>query len=116
VVSEALFHWFERQPYLQELNRFLEQYRPWLCDYIDGGEAIGNRLERIATTCAQRLNESPARIDRASVTLRLCHVDPNPANIIWSDDGRLRWVDWNTAAGATRLGLAEFRWHRRFLL
>jgi aminoglycoside phosphotransferase (APT) family kinase protein len=114
-VTETFFHRFERQPYLEELNGFLDQYRPWLCEDIAGGEAIGLRLERIAAACAGILSGSPARIDRASVPLRLCHVDPNPANIIWSGDGRLRWLDWEYSGwGDPALDLADFRWHPSF--
>lgn len=114
-LPEAWFHWFERQPYLEELNGFMEQYRPWMETKLFDGEAICARLERIATACTQALAESPARIDRDSVPLRLCHVDPNPTNIIWGGDGRMRWVDWEYSGwGDPALDLAEFRWHQAF--
>jgi thiamine kinase-like enzyme len=49
---------------------------------------------------------------RESVPLRLCRVDPNLANIVWSGDGRLRWVDWEYSGwGDPALDLAELRWH-----
>ena len=112
-LPEAWFHWFERQPYLEELNGFLEQYRSWLCENIAKGEAICARLERIVTACTRAVNDSSAKINRGSVPLRLCHVDPNPANLIWSEDGRLRWVDWEYSGwGDPALDLADFRWHQ----
>jgi hypothetical protein len=111
-LAEAWFHWFDRQPYLQELRGFLAQYRDWLCVTIAGGQAICARLERIVRACERALDESPARIERESVPLRLCHVDPNPANAIAAADGRVRWVDWESSGwGDPALDLAEFRWH-----
>ena len=62
--------------------------------------------------CEQALARSPARIERESVPLRLCHVDPNPANAISGPDGRVRWVDWEySGAGDPAYDLAELRWH-----
>jgi aminoglycoside phosphotransferase (APT) family kinase protein len=112
-LPEAWFHWFERRTYLDELNGFLEQYRSWLCEDIAKGKAICARLERIVTACTREVNDSPAKINRGSVPLRLCHVDPNPANLIWGSDGRLRWVDWEYSGwGDPALDLADFRWHQ----
>jgi aminoglycoside phosphotransferase (APT) family kinase protein len=111
-LSEAWFHWFELKPYLAELEGFLAQYRPWLCEDPDTGKLICARLERIVGACTQVVTRSPAAIDRANLPLRLCHVDPNPANAIWGEDGRVRWVDWEYSGwGDPALELAEFRWH-----
>jgi aminoglycoside phosphotransferase (APT) family kinase protein len=114
-LPEAWFHWFDRRPYLEELRSFLARYAEWLCENIAAGRAINTRLEKIATACEQALGKSPASIDRGSVPLRLCHVDPNPANAIWGRDGRLRWVDWEYSGwGDPALDLAEYRWHEAF--
>jgi hypothetical protein len=111
-LAEAWFHWFDRRPYLQELHGFLGVYRSWLCESVPGGQAIHARLEQITAACQRTLDESPARIERESVPLRLCHVDPNPANAIAAADGRVRWVDWESSGwGDPALDLAEFRWH-----
>ena len=111
-LSEAWFHWFELQPYLAELDGFLAQYRPWLYEETETGKQICARLERLVAACKQVAARSPAAIDRASVPLRLCHVDPNPANAIWDEGGQVRWVDWEYSGwGDPALELAEFRWH-----
>lgn len=114
-LPEAWFHWLDRRPYLEELHGFLRQYRQWLYASPGGGQTLYARLERIVAACEQALGASPAAIDRDSVPLRLCHVDPNPANAIWGQDGRVRWVDWEYSGwGDPALDLAEFRWHEAF--
>jgi hypothetical protein len=111
-LNEAWFHWFKLQPYLAELDGFLVQYKPWLSERIETGKLICARLERIIGACSLAVTRSPAAIDRASLVRRLCHVDPNPANAIWGEDGRVRWVDWEYSGwGDPALDLAEFRWH-----
>jgi aminoglycoside phosphotransferase (APT) family kinase protein len=114
-LPEAIFHRFERRLYLDELHSFLECYQPWLCVAIENGQSLSARLERIVMSCEQALKASPARIDRESVPLRLCHVDPNPDNLISGSDGRLRWVDWEYSGwGDPALDLADICWHQGF--
>lgn len=111
-LSDAWFHWFDRELYLQELDGFLQQYGGWLRDKMYRGDHLYARLERIVHTCAETVRLMPVAISREAVPLRFCHVDPNPANMICGPDGRLRFVDWEYSGwGDPALDLAEYRWH-----
>jgi hypothetical protein len=58
-----------------------------------------------------KFHRSPSQVTNA-FPLRLCRVDPNLANSVWGDDGRLRWVDWEFSGwGDPALDVAELRWH-----
>jgi thiamine kinase-like enzyme len=62
------------------------------------------------------VRERRVDLSRSAVPLRLCHVDPNPGNMIWGPDGQMRWVDWEYSGwGDPALDLAEYRWHAGWL-
>jgi aminoglycoside phosphotransferase (APT) family kinase protein len=114
-LPEAWFHWFDRELYLAELFGFLENYRGWLQTKVPNGAAMARRLSRLVEACSGSVRSRNVNISRAAVHMRLCHVDPNPANLIWSADKRLRWVDWEYSGwGDPALDLAEYRWHERW--
>lgn len=109
----AWFHWFDLSPYLSELHELLEQYGPWLSNTQPGGNALYHRLERVLEVCEKHLLSSKVKIHRESVALCLSHVDPNLANTILGNNGKIRWVDWEFSGwGDPALDLAEFRWHQ----
>lgn len=111
-LSDAWFHWFDFAPYLDELHGFLAEYGPWLIDADPQGREVCGRLARLVQDCAVLVSGSDANPSRDSVPLRLCRVDPNLANALWCDDGRLRWVDWDYSGwGDPALDLADLRWH-----
>jgi Ser/Thr protein kinase RdoA (MazF antagonist) len=113
---EAWFHWFDRKQYLDELYRFLESYREWLVTRVTGGVELYRRLARLVEASVRSVTQRSVDISRDAVPLRLCHVDPNPANLIWGTDERLRWVDWEYSGwGDPALDLAEYRWHERWM-
>ena len=64
-----------------------ERYRLWLYENSPDGEAVYTRRERIVAACALALDANHTPIDRQSVPLCLCHMDPNPANAIWGAGG-----------------------------
>jgi hypothetical protein len=56
-----------------------------------------------------------AKPDREGIPPSICRVDPNLANGVWSEDGRLRWVDWEYSGwGDPALDVAELRWHAAY--
>lgn len=111
-LSGAWFHWFDFAPYLDELRRFLTEYGPWLVTADPEGHDLADRLARLVDGCAAFVATTTADPGREVVPLRLCRVDPNLANAVWSGDGRLRWVDWEYSGwGDPALDLADLRWH-----
>lgn len=111
----AWFHWFDREKYLTELAGFLDYYREWLETRIHNGPALAKRLTCLVEACSYTVRKFSVDISAAAVPLCLCHVDPNPANLIWGEDKRLRWVDWEYSGwGDPALDLAEYRWHERW--
>jgi aminoglycoside phosphotransferase (APT) family kinase protein len=111
-IPDAWFHWFDFAPYLAELHGFLAEHGPWLAATAPEGQELCDRLARLVDSCAEVVMTSGVDPGRESVPLRLCRVDPNLANIVWSGDGRLRWVDWEYSGwGDPALDLAELRWH-----
>ena len=111
-LADAWFHWFDFEPYLDELHGLLAEDGPWLIDFERRGRELCARLKRLVEACAQVVARSDANPRRAQVALRFCRVDPGLANAIWCDDGRLRWVDWEYSGwGDPALELADLRWH-----
>ena len=111
-LSDGWFHWFDFAPYLDELHSFLAENGPWLVATDPEGRDLYDRLERLVDGCAAFVATTAANPGRESVPLRLCRVDPNLANTVWNDDGRLRWVDWEYSGwGDPALDVADLRWH-----
>ena len=111
-VFDAWFHWFDFAPYLAELHEFLAEYGPWLATTAPDGGTLRDRLARLVDGCTEALTLAPVDPGRDRFPLRLCRVDPNLANSVWCEDGRLRWVDWEYSGwGDPALDLADLRWH-----
>jgi len=111
-VQKAWFHWFERAPYISELNDFMKKYAPWLRRISNEGQALSKRLERLVGAGSERLTNMPVVLDCEALPLCFCHVDPNSNNAILGADGQVRWVDWEYSGwGDPALDLAEYRWH-----
>ncbi len=111
-LSDAIFHWFDFEPYLAELRDFMAKYESWLATTKPGGQNLWNRLVRLVDSCTETLTTTAADPSRGCFPLRLCHVDQNLANALWGKDGRLRWVDWEYSGwGDPALDVAEPRWH-----
>lgn len=111
-LADAWFHWFDFEPYLDELHGLLAEHGPWLIHAERRGRELYARLGRLVEGCAQVVARSDADPHRAQVPQRLCRVDPGLANALWCDDGRLRWVDWEYSGwGDPALELADLRWH-----
>lgn len=111
-LSDGWLHWFDFAPYLDELHGFLTEYGPWLVATDPQGRDLYDRLARLVDGCAAFVATTAADPGRESVPLRLCRVDPNLANAVWSDDGRVRWVDWEYSGwGDPALDVADLRWH-----
>jgi thiamine kinase-like enzyme len=111
-IRDSWFHWFDWQRYLAELGDFLDQYGAWLEATISEGRDLRERLARLIDCCAQCVAAARVSPSRDRIALRICRADTNLANAIWSDDGRVRWVDWEYSGwGDPALELAEMRWH-----
>jgi Ser/Thr protein kinase RdoA (MazF antagonist) len=111
-ILDAWFHWFDLAPYLVELEGFLARYGSWLAANDPEGQGLRDRLARLVDTCVEALTRSDVELGREEIPLLLCRVDPNLANAIWGEEGRLRWVDWEFSGwGDPALDLAELRWH-----
>ena len=111
-IADAWFHWSDFEPYLEEVHGFLAEYGPWLIATDPQGHQLRSRLSALAQDCADFVAGSDANPSREHVPLCLCRVDPNLANALWCDDGRLRWVDWEYSGwGDPALDLADLRWH-----
>ena len=111
----AWFHWFDFAPYLAELRECLAEYGSWLATTVPDGGALRDRLARLVDDCTGVLTSAPVDPGRDRFPLRLCRVDPNLANVVYCEDGRLRWVDWEYSGwGDPALDLAELRWHAAF--
>ena len=111
-IRDAWAHWFDFELYLADLRDFLARYGSWLATTDPDGRDLRDRLARLVDGCAEAVRTATVNPGRESVPLRLCRVDPNLANTVWSGDGRLRWVDWEFSGwGDPALDLAEVRWH-----
>jgi aminoglycoside phosphotransferase (APT) family kinase protein len=112
-LPEAWFHWFEYEPYLAELEGFLALYGTWLKRRDPEGAGLFQRLEKLTVDSRDLLKQKNLPDPKlASVSQRLCRVDPNLANCIVGSDGKVRWVDWESSGwGDPALELAEIRWH-----
>jgi aminoglycoside phosphotransferase (APT) family kinase protein len=109
---DAWFHWFDVGPYLDEMQALLAQHGPWLAVAAPQGQTLCDRLAWLVESCREAVAAAAVDLARESVSLRLCHVDPNLANALWHTDGQLRWVDWEYSGwGDPALNLAELRWH-----
>lgn len=112
VLCDAFYHWFDAEPYLAELDDFLDRYGPWLATTGSDGRDLRDRLARLLNGCAECFAGAAVEIGRGCFPLRLVRVDPNLANTVWGEDGRLRWVDWEYSGwGDPAMDLAELRWH-----
>ena len=111
-IRDAWAHWFDFELYLADLRDFLAKYGAWLATTDPDGRDLRDRLARLVDSCAEVVRTATVNPGRESVPLRLCRVDPNLANTVWSGDGRVRWVDWEYSGwGDPALDLAELRWH-----
>jgi thiamine kinase-like enzyme len=111
-LPDAIFHWFDFEPYLAELRDFMAKYGSWLATTEPDGQNLRDRLARLVGSCTEVLTTTAADPSRGCFPLRLCHVDQNLANAIWGQDGRLRWIDWEYSGwGDPALDVAEPRWH-----
>jgi thiamine kinase-like enzyme len=114
-MQKAWFHWFERTPYIEELNDFIEKYAPWLRRISNEGQALSKRLERLVRIGEERLASMRVELGWGAFPVCLCHVDPNSNNAILEADGRVRWIDWEYSGwGDPALDLAEYRWHMAY--
>jgi Ser/Thr protein kinase RdoA (MazF antagonist) len=108
----AWFHWFDFKRYLVELHDLLAEYGTWLATSVPDGRDLRDRLARLLHGCTETLTTTDVNPARDALPLGLCRVDPNLANVVWNEDGRLRWVDWEYSGwGDPALDLAELRWH-----
>lgn len=106
------FHGFDFEPYLTDMRGMLDQYRPWLIESDPEGQSLRDRLVRQFDRCAEVVAVATVSPQRDRVPLRLCRADPNRANAIRGEDGRLRWVDWEYSGwGDPALEIADMRWH-----
>ena len=111
-VRDAWAHWFDFDLYLADLRDFLTKYGSWLATTDPDGRDLRDRLARLVDGCAEVVLTAAVSPGRDSVPLRLCRVDPNLKNTVWSGDGRLRWVDWEFSGwGDPAIDIAELRWH-----
>ena len=111
-IPDAWFHRFDFDLYLAELRDFLAKYGSWLVATDPDGRDLRDRLARLVDSCTEVVLTADVNPGRESVPLRLCRVDPNLANTVWSGDGRVRWVDWEYSGwGDPALDLADLRWH-----
>ncbi|MBC8492246.1 MAG: aminoglycoside phosphotransferase family protein, partial [Chloroflexi bacterium] len=111
-VRDAWAHWFDFELYLVELRDFLAKYGSWLAATDPDGRDLRDRLAWLVDSCAEVVLTTTVNPGRESVSLRLCRVDPNLKNTVWSGDGRLRWVDWEFSGwGDPAIDIAELRWH-----
>lgn len=108
----AIFHWFDSDPYLDELRGFVSGYGGWLASTGAEGQVLHDRLCRLVDSCAAHLTSSSTDLALGAFPLALCRVDANLANAIWGEDERLRWVDWEYSGwGDPALDLSDLRWH-----
>ncbi len=111
-LPDAIFHWFDFEPYLAELHDFLVEYGTWLATTEPDGQDLRDRLARLVDSCTETLTTTDVDPGRGCFPLHLCRVDPNLANAVWGNDDQLRWVDWEYSGwGDPALDLAELRWH-----
>jgi hypothetical protein len=111
-LPEAWFHWFDFEPYMSELDEFLVQYGGWLVHHEPDGDDMHERLVLLVERCKRALGAAALDPGRGRFPLRLCRVDPNLSNAIWSRENALRWVDWEYSGwGDPALDLADVRWH-----
>ncbi len=111
-LPDAWFHWFDFNLYLAELHDFLAEYGTWLAGTTPDGQDLCDRLARLLDDCTETLTTTDVNPARDALPLGLCRVDPNLANVVWSEDHKLRWVDWEYSGwGDPALDLAELRWH-----
>lgn len=111
-LANAWFHWFDFEPYLNELSDLLARYGGWLANYNEDGPALRDRLARLMDGCAKMLAGTAVDPGRGCFSACLCRVDPNLANSIWDGKEPLRWVDWEYSGwGDPALDLADVRWH-----
>lgn len=109
---DSWFHWFDFEVYLAELHDFLAGYSPWLATVQPDGPYLRRRLARLVDGCAEIIGTTSVDPSRESVRRCLCRVDPNLANTVLDERGRLRWVDWEYSGwGDPALDLADLRWH-----
>jgi aminoglycoside phosphotransferase (APT) family kinase protein len=119
----VVYHWLigepiSTSPTAQQLAALLESYhrihtlRQRDYERFGDGQYLRDRLAQLVDGCAQALTIASVDPGRECVPLCLCRVDPNLANTVWGEDGRLRWVDWEYSGwGDPALDLAELRWH-----
>ena len=111
-LADTWLHWFDFCRYLPELDEFIYQYGPWLETSDPEGRALVERLAQLRDNCKRLIAATRVNPGRAHIALRICRADTNLANAIWSDEGRVRWVDWEYSGwGDPALELAEMRWH-----
>ncbi|MBN1579936.1 MAG: aminoglycoside phosphotransferase family protein [Anaerolineae bacterium] len=109
---DAWFHWFDFEPYLNELDDFLARYGGWLAIHNEDGPVLRDRLARLVDGCAETLARTAVDPGRGCFSACLCRVDPNLANSVWDGKETLRWVDWEYSGwGDPALDLADLRWH-----
>jgi aminoglycoside phosphotransferase (APT) family kinase protein len=109
---DAWFHWFDFEVYLSELVDFLAEYGSWLATTEPDGPYLRERLARLVAGCAETVRTTSVDPSCESVRRCLCRVDPNLANTVLDESGRLRWVDWEYSGwGDPALDLADLRWH-----
>jgi hypothetical protein len=114
-LPDAWFHWFDFEPYLDELDGFLAEYGSWLAISVPQGQDLRDRLARLLDRFATAVAVTAANPGREDVPLSICRVDSNLANGVWGEDSRLRWVDWEYSGwGDPALDLAELRWHASY--
>ena len=68
-LSDAWFHWFDFEPYLDELRGLLSEHGPWLIDSERRGPELFARLERLVKACALVVASSDADPRREQVPL-----------------------------------------------
>ena len=90
----------------------MAEYGSWLATTEPDGQNLQDRLNRLIDSYTTVIRNTTADPSRECFSLRLCRVDPNLANCLWNEDGRLRWVDWEYSGwGDPALDLADLRWH-----
>ena len=69
-------------------------------------------MRRNIDECAKVIDTTTIDPSKKNIPLRLVRVDPNTANVIIGEDGKIHWVDWEYSGwGDPALDIAELRWH-----
>lgn len=76
--------------------------------FPDQRDSLNHAIDMAGELSATERKAVQGWLNRLPVKRQLCHGDPNPGNLMFSD-GRPMWIDWNNAtAGNPEADLAEY--------